>query len=179
MPIETVDEFKARQRQASGEGPVQLRRGVFLFANAAALDTANVALGVPPAMVEPPPAGTPAALTGPVTYWRRRTQLSHQVFAELKAHLAGRTWNAPSWILSIWGPKPADPTDCLRALVKIARADKLKLAEAEKAVADAGLPEVLTPQELRRQRIAHLERERMERIALQDEANAELDKIKI
>ena len=67
MPIETVDEFKARQRQASGEGPVQLRRGVFLFANAAALDTANVALGVPPAMVEPPPAGTPAALTGPVT----------------------------------------------------------------------------------------------------------------
>ena len=181
MPVETRDEFYARQQEATGEGPVQLHRGVSLWPNGAVLDASMIDYGNPVAKQDAPPEGHPERLRAAVHYWKRRVAVSHQTFVQLKTFLNGRSgaWQGPKWESTVWGQRPREPVDCLRALAKIARSDKRRLAEAEQAVKAADLPKVLLPGELQQARAEHLERERAEQRRLLDEANAELDKIVI
>jgi len=138
-----------------------VRRGLYLFANGANADSAAVAFGIPPTKSDGPLEGSPDALRIAVKYWKVRAGLSSRTFGVTKEFLKGRgSFQGPNWVPAIWGANPKEPLDCLKALAKIARRDREKLAKAQKAVADAGLREVLTPAKLNRRRAAGSGRQR-------------------
>lgn len=182
MPIETPDEFRQRQQQDTGEGPVETRRGFYLFANGAVLDTVDARLGIPVGMTQAPPANSPGALTAASLYWKRRLVLSCAAFQAWKNCLTGRggdSFNFPDWHGELWGVRPETKIALLLRLSEVARQDKKRLAQAEQAVRAANLPKVLSPEELNQARWQARDAEKQREKALRDEANVELDKINI